>query len=94
MQIGAAFATGGGLHGGTEHVLVSLLRLLLSFRMIFVGNDPTLGGQYSTYGATAVTDTQPFDNSTLIDDEFVQPALALGRRVVKIAHQRGCIIYS
>lgn len=80
-KVGAVFATGGGIHSGTESVLLSLMRTLFAFRFMIVGNDVSRGGTYSAYGATAITATSPFDNTRAIRAEFQEAAVMFGKRV-------------
>jgi len=83
-KIGGVFCTSGAIHSGAENVLQSLMRTLFGFRFIVVGGSPQLGGQYSSYGATAITGTPPFSSSerTHIDKEFHPPAINFGERIV------------
>ena len=78
---GAAFATGGGLAQGLEHVIASLQRLLSSFRIQCLTPAPTRSG-YDSYGAVAVTGTPPFNDTTLAAP-FVQAGEALGAIVAE-----------
>ncbi|KAK3279209.1 hypothetical protein CYMTET_12895 [Cymbomonas tetramitiformis] len=84
-KVGAVFATGGGIHSGTESVLLSLMRTLLAFRFMIVGSDASRGGTYSAYGATAITATSPFDNTRAIRAEFHEAAVMFGKRVFLLA---------
>eukprot|EP00403_Amphidinium_massartii_P039471 CAMPEP_0178446232 /NCGR_PEP_ID=MMETSP0689_2-20121128/40682_1 /TAXON_ID=160604 /ORGANISM="Amphidinium massartii, Strain CS-259" /LENGTH=218 /DNA_ID=CAMNT_0020071019 /DNA_START=37 /DNA_END=693 /DNA_ORIENTATION=- len=78
-KVGAVFATGGGMHQGMEHVLVSLARMMWSFNLHVVMPSPTLSG-YITYGAGAVTGTTPFNESTpLIAEPYAAAARAFGQ---------------
>lgn len=80
-KLGAAFATGGGLAQGLEHVVSSLQRLLASFRIQCITPAPTRSG-YDSYGAVAVTGTPPF-NGSMLAEPFVEAGEALGALVAR-----------
>lgn len=80
-KIGAVFSTGGGLAQGVEHVIASLQRLLVSFRIRIVTPSPTRSG-YDSYGAVAVTGTPPFNTTAgVIAEPFIEAGRALGALV-------------
>ncbi len=56
----SVFATGGGIHQGTEGVLASLTRAALNFGFRMVTPRVARSGYYSTLGASAVTGTAPW----------------------------------
>ena len=85
-KLGAAFATGGGLAQGLEHVVASIQRLLVSFRIQILTPPPTRSG-YDSYGAVAVTGTAPFNEATLATP-FLQAGEALGALVAAAVLQR------
>ncbi len=81
-KIGAAFVTGGGISAGEELVQLSILHSMLIFGMIVVGGEDWR----SAFGASAITDEQPFRSDT-VDEHFLRKGEALGRRVAGIAQQ-------
>jgi len=85
-KVGGAFATGGGQVGGKEHVVMSLLMLMLSNRMIVAGplyhNDQT-GSVWGEVGAAAMTG--PLDPG-VSESEF-DSARGLGERVALISQK-------
>ena len=81
-KIGGAFATGGGITGGKEHVVSSLLLAMLNNGMIIVG--PVYDeGKYGAFGASALTGDRKKEIS---EDEFGDARL-LGERVAAVAKQ-------
>ena len=94
-KVGAAFATGGGLAQGAEHVLTSIVRLFHSFRIQALSPSPTRSG-YNSYGAIAITGTPPYFNSTAgtIAAEFADSGRDLGAlvankvKVVELGRQK------
>lgn len=73
-KVGAAFATGGQVSGGKEVTMLTILAAMLGNQMIVVSG----GG---AFGASATTEGK----SPGIDDEELQDARALGRRVAEVA---------
>ena len=86
---GAAFATGGGLEQGLEHVITTLHRVLHSFRFEVVTPSPTRSG-YNSYGAIAVTGTPPYFNASVgtIPYEFIDAGMDLGAVVARRCSSR------
>lgn len=74
---GAVFATGGGIHQGTESTLFALTRSLLAFGYRMFTPDMTPSGFVGVAGVTAVTGTEPFSGAT-IDSRFAQAAETFG----------------
>jgi len=84
-KVGGAFATGGDLTGGKEHVIVSLLLYMLNNRMVVVGPISKQGvGGWGAMGAGA--DTGPGDDG-LSEDEL-EGARRLGERVAEVSRRR------
>ena len=82
------FATGGGIHQGTEGTLASLTRALLNFGFRPVTPDVTLNGYYSSLGASAVTGTPPyFINSNPVAQQFLDVGISLGIKMAKAVQQ-------
>ncbi len=83
-KVGGAFATGGHLTGGKEHVVVSLLLYMLNNRMIVVGPIVKEGdGGYGELGATAATSG---DDAEWTEEELAG-ARRLGARVASVARR-------
>eukprot|EP00189_Rhodosorus_marinus_P011217 CAMPEP_0184751838 /NCGR_PEP_ID=MMETSP0315-20130426/43262_1 /TAXON_ID=101924 /ORGANISM="Rhodosorus marinus, Strain UTEX LB 2760" /LENGTH=98 /DNA_ID=CAMNT_0027231135 /DNA_START=529 /DNA_END=825 /DNA_ORIENTATION=- len=78
-KVGAAFASGGGISGGQEHVLTALLMALLEYRMMIVGGERWT----EAFGTAAVTDEAPF-NYPNTKELFLLKAEGLGRRVASV----------
>jgi NAD(P)H dehydrogenase (quinone) len=77
-KVGAAFVTAGGISAGEEIVLTNILESMLIFGMIVVG-----GGDWkSAFGASAIVSEEPFSN--IIDEQFINKAKNLGKRVAEI----------
>ena len=84
-KLGAAFATGGGMNQGVEHVVTGLQRALESFRIRYIAPDPSRNG-YHSYGGVAITGTEPFNlTAPQISKEFLQPGKDLGAKVAAAA---------
>jgi multimeric flavodoxin WrbA len=97
----AVFATGGGIHQGTEGTLQGLTRALLNFGFRMVTPKVSTSGFYSSLGASAVTGTSPWKVSSgglmwttrppvppsggPVADVFLQVARALGSKLAKEA---------
>ncbi len=93
----AVFATGGGIHQGTEGTLQGLTRGLLNFGFRMVTPRVSTSGFYSSLGASAVTGTSPWKVLTskgtapppappsggLVADVFLQVARDLGSKLAK-----------
>jgi NAD(P)H dehydrogenase (quinone) len=78
-KIGAAFATGGGISAGEEHVMMSILQSMLVFGMIVVGGEDWK----SAFGASGITEESPFHSGEL-KPQFIEKGRALGRRVAEL----------
>lgn len=78
-KIGAAFVTAGGISAGEEIVLTNILKSMLIFGMIVVGGDDWR----SAFGASAIVSEKPFSNQ--IEEQFLNKAKSLGKRVAEIA---------
>jgi len=82
-KLGAAFATGGGISAGEEHVLTSILRGMLVYRMIVLGGPDW----ESAFGASAIKEglysegLEPGE----VHPHFLAKGKALGRRVAEMA---------
>jgi NAD(P)H dehydrogenase (quinone) len=84
-KIGTAFATGGGMNQGVEHVVTGLQRALESFRIRYIAPDPSRNG-YHSYGGVAITGTEPFNlTAPHISKQFLQPGKDLGAKVASAA---------
>lgn len=86
-KIGGAFSTGGGLAGGKEHVLVSLLLYMLNNRMLVAGplyEDATGKDRWGEIGATAMTG--PLDPG--VSAAELDSARRLGQRIAQVALRR------
>lgn len=73
-KVGAAFATGGQVSGGKEITMLTILAAMLGNHMIVVSG----GG---AFGASATTE----GHSPGIDEEELEVARILGRRVAEVA---------
>lgn len=83
---GAAFATGGGIHQGTESTLGSLTRSLLAFGFSIVTPDVTGSGYAGTLGLGAITGTAPFDEPDgVVSQAFQQAGSDFGHRLASHA---------
>lgn len=82
-KLGGVFSTAGGISQGVEHVLTSLQRTLMSYRLKVVVPDCT-ASDYASYGAMAATATPPFN---LTDDGvaqvFLDEAKKYGRQLAE-----------
>ena len=75
----AVFATGGGIHQGTESTLSSLSRGLLNFGFQIVTPNVEHNGFFGTYGASAITGTPPyFQDTAPLDAGFINAAKTFG----------------
>jgi len=84
----AVFATGGGIHQGTESTIASLSRGLLNFGFRPVTPDVEINGFYGSFGASAVTGTPPyFLDETPIDQHFIDAAILFGEKIAKTVQQ-------
>jgi NAD(P)H dehydrogenase (quinone) len=84
-KVGSAFATGGGMNQGVEHVVTGLQRALESFRIQYVAPDPSRSG-YHSYGSIAITGTPPFNlTAPQLSQQFIQPGKDLGKKVASAA---------
>lgn len=85
-KVGGAFATGGGMSGGKEHVVTSLLQAMLGNGMIVAG--PVFeadGARFGNPGSTAAT-APPYDG---VGPDELEGARALGRRLAQVAERLG-----
>ena len=73
----AVFATGGGVNQGAESTLAALARGLNAFGVALVTPRVTTSGYAGTLGAAAVTDTAPWEG-TSVADAFLKTAYDLG----------------
>lgn len=78
-KVGSAFVTAGGISAGEEIVLTNILQSMLIFGMIVVGGEDWK----SAFGASAIVSEKPFTKS--INEQFINKAKGLGKRVAKIA---------
>ena len=77
----AVFATGGGIHQGTESTLSSLSRGLLNFGFQIVTPNVEHNGFFGTYGASAITGTPPyFQDTAPLDAGFINAAKTFGTK--------------
>ena len=94
-KLGAVFTTGGGLAQGLEFVLAELTRRLTHFRIDVVTSDMTWGAGVHSYGAVAVTGTDPWSDvgakHASVAKVFLDAGAALGRSVAQrlAAKRRG-----
>jgi multimeric flavodoxin WrbA len=80
----AVFATGGGIHQGTEGTLESLTRALLNFGFRPVTPDVETNGYSSSLGASAVTGTPPyFIGTNPVAKQFLDAGSSLGAKLAK-----------
>mgnify|MGYP001165155040 CR=1 FL=1 len=79
-RCGGVFSTGGGIHQGTESVMISLTRSLLAFGYRMVTPDVTQSGYDAAFGVSAVTGTLPYFPGTngTIDAHFRSAAERFG----------------
>ncbi|MGA2498564.1 MAG: NAD(P)H-dependent oxidoreductase [Tepidisphaeraceae bacterium] len=83
-KAGGAFATAGGLEGGQQHVVVSLLLFMLHNRMVVAGplyRNETTGSIWAEAGAAAITG--PLDPG--ISEAEIDGARRLGERLARLA---------
>lgn len=83
-KAGGAFATGGGVTGGKEFVVVSLLMYMLNNRMVVAGplyRNDTTGSVWAEAGASATTG--PLDPG--VGEGEAEAARRLGERVARLA---------
>lgn len=81
-KVGGAFATGGGMSGGKEWVVMSLVRALLGAGMIVVGPVYRIGGvTVGNAGPTAAT-MAPYEG---VGEDELGEARALGKRLAEVA---------
>ena len=81
-KVGGAFATGGNLTGGKEHVVVSLLLYMLNNRMMVLGPIYRDGPEgWGEIGATAATG----DDDPGLSDAELEGGRRLGDRVARAA---------
>ncbi len=79
-KIGAAFTSGGAISAGEETVQLSILRSMLVFGMVVAG-----GPEWrSAFGASAVTEEEPFSTGDAVDERFLEKGRGLGRRLAEL----------
>ena len=84
----AVFATGGGIHQGTESTLSSLSRGLLNFGFQIVTPNVEHNGFFGTYGASAITGTPPyFQDTAPLDAGFINAAKTFGMKFAQRVDQ-------
>ncbi len=83
-KLGAAFATGGAISAGEETVQLSILRSMLVFGMVVAGGP----AWRSAFGASAVTEEEPFSPGT-VAEPFLEKGRGLGRRLAELALRLG-----
>lgn len=83
-KVGGAFATGGNLTGGKEHVVISLLLYMLNNRMIIAG--PIYKAGPRGYGEIGVSAATGADDPGVSDIELAG-ARRLGERVATVAQR-------
>jgi NAD(P)H dehydrogenase (quinone) len=74
-KIGAAFTVAGHHTGGKETTMLSIIHAMLIHQMIIVGDPIEVGGHYGVGCSGGV------------DDEAIESAQALGKRVVEVAER-------
>ena len=79
-KIGAAFATGGGISIGEEHVLLSILRGMLIHGMLVTGGETV----EAAFGASAITGEGPFSGSEDLAPLFIRKGEELGKRIARL----------
>lgn len=87
-KVGGAFATGSGLAGGKEHVVISLLLFLINNRMLVAGplyQDEQGDDKWAEAGAAALTG--PLDPG--VGPGELDGAGRLGERVARVAKKFG-----
>jgi NAD(P)H dehydrogenase (quinone) len=88
-KVGGAFATGGGLTGGKEHVITSLLLFMINHRMIVAGplyEDEQGEDKWGELGASAATG--PLDPG--LSEAELLTARRLGQRIAQLAKKLHC----
>lgn len=80
-KVGGAFCAGGSRTGGQELVVISMLMAMMNNGMIVAG---PLYEAWGTFGATAMTDTEPHDG---VDEYERADCRLLGERVARIAQR-------
>ncbi len=83
-KVGGAFATGGNMTGGKEHVVVSLLLYMLNNRMMIVG--PIYKPGPSGYGEIGASATTGADDRGVSEVEL-EEARKLGERVAAVVRR-------
>ena len=84
-KVGGAFATGGNVTGGKEHVVISLLLYMLNNRMMVVGPIHREGpGGYGEFGASATTGSADPD----VSEGELDAASKLGQRLARVVSNR------
>ena len=83
-KVGGAFATGGGVAGGKEHVIVSLLLYMVNLRMVVAGplyEDEEGDDKWAEMGSAAMTG--PIDPG--VNEAELDAARRLGDRIARLA---------
>jgi NAD(P)H dehydrogenase (quinone) len=82
-KIGAAFVSAGGISSGEELTMMKIIHSMLIFNMIIVGGSDWK----SPFGASAITEETPFDNTfktKKVNPYFLKKAKNLGERVARL----------
>jgi NAD(P)H dehydrogenase (quinone) len=86
-KVGAAFVTAGGISAGEESALLGILSAMLVQGMVVVGGPDW----WSAFGASAVTEEEPFlPQDGEVDEVFLEKARGLGRRTAALAYRLAC----
>ncbi len=86
-KVGAAFVTAGGISAGGEAALIGILRAMLIQGMVVVGGPDW----WSAFGASAVTEEEPFmPPDGEVAEQFREKAHGLGRRAAAMAMRLAC----
>jgi NAD(P)H dehydrogenase (quinone) len=85
-KVGGAFATGGGMYGGKEHVVTSLILAMLGNGMIIAGPVFELGEERFGNAGPAAATAPPYDG---VGPDELEGARQLGRRLALVAQRLG-----
>jgi len=85
-KLGAAFVAGGGLSAGEETAQLAILQAMLVHGMVVLGGADWM----SAFGASAVTEEEPFDSPGAVAAQFLAKARGLGERVARVAARLRC----
>jgi NAD(P)H dehydrogenase (quinone) len=83
-KVGGAFATGGGMFGGKEHVVTSLIHAMLGNGMIVVGPVFEVGDERFGNAGPAAATAPPYDG---VGPDELEGARQLGRRLAEVAQR-------